>query len=402
MKRTISMLLAIVGSSFLASSLLAQTAGSQEASKPSTPPANNVQTSTPGLNTTPPAARRPRFVPVLVAATDGSGNPATGLTKDQFTILDSGHAVQPLQIFKAQDMPLHLAIVLLGATPTFSQQQAAAIDLVKRMVRPKVDEAFVVTARGKKPWPSDRLEWKQDPDELVKTIEGLDRNAGLNDAFDFDLQTAETGNEGGRDTLQTYSVAGRSVFDAVFYMMNADPRPARRVIIAFRDPWAHSPGFGIQVNSTVEGRVQQFIAVAQQMHIATFVIGLEDTKFNGITDNTIGKNYVSVHAGDNGGGGEGDRNFDRAMEKERLHAYDAGKTNIQRLGTETGGTTFFSTKKNFSDATSGIANLLAGQYILTFTPEDVSGPLHPLKVSNSAAGKVLAPSAFFYGNPPAK
>jgi len=402
MKRAISILIAVVSSGFLASNLLAQAAGSEEASKPATPAANNVQTTTPELNPTQPAARRPRFVPVLVAATDGSGNPATGLTKDQFAILDSGHAVQPLQIFKAQDVPLHLAIVLLGSTPTFSQQQAAAIELVKRMVRPKVDEAFVVTARGKKPWPSDRLEWKQDPDELVKTIEGLDRNAGLNDAFDFDLQTTSTGNEGARDTLQTYSVAGRSVFDAVFYMMNADARPARRVIVTFRDPWAHSPGFGIQVNSTVEGRVQQFIAVAQQMHIATFVIGLEDSKFNGITDNTIGNTYVSIHAGDNGGGGEGDRNFDRAMEKERLHAYDAGKTNIQRLGTETGGTTFFSTKKNFPDAVTGIANLLAGQYIVTFTPEDVSGPLHTLKVSSSNGGKVLAPTAFFYGNPPAK
>ena len=351
-------------------------------------------------NTPTPAPRRPHFVPVLVTATDGSNAPAMGLTKEQFTILDGNHSVQALQVFKAQDIPLHLAIVLL-VSPTFSQQQAAAIDLVKRAIRPKMDEAFVVTARGKKPWPSDHLEWKQDPDELVKTIEGLDKNAGLHDAFDFDMQTSETGIEGGRDTVQTYNVAAMSVFDAVFYMMNADPRPARRVLVIFRDPWAHSPGFGVQVNSTVEGRMQQVIAVAQEMHIATFVVGLEDTRFNGITDNTIGKNYISVHSGENGGGGEGDHSFDREMEKERKHAYDAGKTNVQRLAAETGGKAFWSMKKNFSDVTSEVANLLAGQYIVTFTPEDVPGPVHSLKVTSSGAARVLAPAAFFYGATPA-
>ncbi len=372
----------------------------KDPSAPASPTVAGASTpATPSLSTAAPAARRPHFVPVLITAANGGGSPATGLSKEQFTILDSGHAVQPLQVFKAQDIPLHLAIVLLGSTATFSQQQAAAIDLVKKAVRPKIDEAFVVTARGKKSWPSDRLEWKQDPEELVKIIAGLDRNAGLHDAFDFDMQTSETGIEGGRDTVQTYNVAAMSVFDAVFYMMNADPHPARRVLVIFRDPWAHSPGFGIQVNSTVEGRMQQAIAVAQEMHIATFVIGLEDTRFNGVTDNTIGKNYISVHSGENGGGGEGDRNFDRAMEKERVHAYDAGKTNVQRLATETGGTTFWSTKKNFSDAVNGIANLLEGQYILTFTPGDVPGPVHTLKVTSSGAANVLAPSAFFYGAP---
>jgi hypothetical protein len=67
-------------------------------------------------------------------------------------------AVQPIQVFKGSDIPLHLAVVLLAAPGSFSQQQAAAIDLVQKVVRPKIDEAFVVTARGKKPWPSDRLD----------------------------------------------------------------------------------------------------------------------------------------------------------------------------------------------------------------------------------------------------
>jgi len=363
--------------------------------------ANPSAATAPASTSATPAAPRAHFVPILISATDVAGKPATGLTKDQFSIVDTMHAVQPLQVFNAADIPLHLAVVLLAAPGSFSQQQAAAIDLVQRVVRPKIDEAFVVTARGKKPWPSNRLEWKQDPAELVKIIEGLDRNAGLNDAFNFDVKTDETefDENAGRNTIQTYSAGGVSVFDAIYSMMNSDPRPARRVLVIFREPWAHSPGFGQRVNTAVEGRLLRVIAVAQQLHIAVFTIGLEDTKYNGVVDNNIGKTYISLHAGDDGGAGTAGRAYDIEMEKEKVRAYDAGKTNVQRLAAETGGTTFWSTKKNYSDAVSSIVNLLAGQYIVTFTPEDIPNPVHVLKVSSSTGVKVLAPTTFFYGAP---
>jgi len=92
--------------------------------------------------------------------------------------------------------------------------------------------------------PSSKIDWQQDPEELVKSIQGLDRNAGLHDAFNFNMSTSETelDQNGGRNTLQSYSAGGMSVFDAVFYMMNSDSRPARRVLVIFRDPWGHSPG----------------------------------------------------------------------------------------------------------------------------------------------------------------
>jgi len=361
-------------------------------------PAQTVDSARPKLNTSPAAAPRPRFAPVLISATDGSGVPALGLTKEQFTIMDNNHVVPALKVFNAADVPLHLAVVLLAAPDTFSQQQAAAIDLVKRVVRPKIDEAFVISARGKKPWPSSKIDWQQDPEELAKSIQGLDRNAGLHDAFNFNMSTSETelDQNGGRNTLQSYSAGGMSVFDAVFYMMNSDSRPARRVLVIFRDPWGHSPGFGGRVNTAVEGQLTRVIGVAQEMHVATFVIGLEDNRVNGVSDTTIGKNYISVHSGENGGGGESNQAYDKMMERERVRAYEAGKTNVQRLGSETGGATFWSTKKNYSDAVASIANLLAGQYIVTFTPEDAPSATHSLKVTAGSA-KVLSPAGFFYG-----
>ena len=68
----------------------------------------------------------------------------------------------------------------------------------------------------------------------------------------------------------------------------------------------------------------------------------------------------------------------------------------QRLGAETGGATFWSTKKNYPDAVASIANLLAGQYIVTFTPEDAPNAAHSLKVT-AGSTKVLSPTGFFYG-----
>ncbi len=339
---------------------------------------------------------RPRFVPVLVSVTN-NGSPVTGLSKEQFTITDSNQAAQPLQVYKASDMPLHLGVILLCTSASFSQQQAAAVDLVQKVIRPNLDQAFVVAARGKKPWPSDRLDWKRDPQELAKIIQGLDRNAGLPDAFNFDLTTAETGSDenAGRSSLQTYSGGGVTVFDAIYAMMNSDPRPSRRVIVIFREPWAHSPGFGNRVNRTVEGQLQRIIAVAQELHVSTFVIGLEDQRFNGLTDNSLGKVYTSLHTGDGGETGSASREYDQQLERERLHAYDAGRINIQRLAAETGGKTYWSTKKNYSDAVTSIANQLAGQYIVVFEPSDVLGPEHSLKITANG-GQVLAQATFFY------
>jgi hypothetical protein len=384
-------------SCFLSGTFWGQAAMPTEAAKAASPATTTSSSTAPSEAKAVPASPLPRFLPVFISVTYGGGNPVTGLSKEQLTILDTSQSATPLQLFKAPDIPLHLGIVRLSSPATFSQQQAAAVDLVQKVIRPNIDEAFVVSARGKKPWPSDRLDWQKDPAELAKMIRGLDPNAGLADAFNFDMQTSETAMDenAGRSTLQTYSLGGVSVFDAVYSMMNSDPRPSRRVLVVFREPWAHSPGFGLRVNGGVEGQLQRVIGVAQALHIATFVIGLEDQRFNGITDNTIGKTYISVHAGDDGGAGTATREYDKDMERERIHAYDAGKSNVQRIASETGGATFWSTKKNYSDAVTRIANAVAVPYFVMFPRAKVSGPFHPLKVTRSNFTPVLAQTAYF-------
>jgi VWFA-related protein len=353
----------------------------------------SVNASTPAAR----SARRPRFVPVLISVTDRKGNPMVELTKEQLNIVDDNQAAQPQQLLKAADIPLHLGIVLLSSPATFTRQQGAAVDLVQKAIRPNMDQAFVVTARGNKRWPSERIDWKSDPAELSKIIRGLDRDAGLPDNFDLRTDEVGTDEDAGRNTVQYFAAGGVNVFDAVNAMMNSDPRPARRVLVLFREPWSHSPGFGHRVNQTVEGQMQRVIAMAQAMHVAMFMIGLEDTRFNGISDNNMGKIYTSLHAGDEGGAGSENREFDQQMERERMNAYNQGKTNVERLALETGGETFWSTKKNYSDAVSAISNRILGQYLVTFSPADVPGPIHRLKITTDGSSHVLAQTAFFIG-----
>ncbi len=363
----------------------------------STPPKSDLTgaapVAEPAAHSAPPAApvaRAPRFVPVLISATDTHGDPALALTKEQLTILDSNLEVQPLQLYRGADLPLHLGIVLLCSPRTFSQQQAAAIDLVNKVIRPGVDEAFVVSARGKKPWPGERLDWRKDPAELSNIIRNLDPQAGFPDAFDFEFDTTQ-GGFGSRSSLQTFAAGGVSVFDVVDSMMNSDPRPSRRVLFMFREAWAHSPGFGERANMAVEAQMLKVIGAAQQMHISTFVVGLEDSQYNRITDTDLGTSYNPTHPGE----GAASRSYDSHMREARIRAYEAGRTNVTRLATETGGAIFWSTKKNYSDAIAAMTNDLAGQYIVTFVPRNAPGELHPLKIIGKNGTHVLAQCAFF-------
>ena len=389
----------LIAACCLTGTFLGQIAAPQETAKSSSVAPPSAPAGSPVVNAA-PVAPRARVVPVLISVTDAGGSPIAGLTKEQLTIIDTNQAVQPVQVFKGHDIPLHLGVVLVCAPAVFSQQQAAAIALVQKVIRPNVDEAFVVTARGKKPWPYDRLEWKQDPAELSKMIQGLNHDAGLPDAFNFELKTDRGSSDemANSNTVQSFGAGGLNVFDAIYAMMNSDPRPARRVVVIFREPWPHSPGFGRRANTSVEAQLVRVIARAQELHVATFVIGLDDARFNGVTDNTIGQNYLSLHGGDDGGAGSYTRDFDRAMEQARMQAYNAGRTNVERMAAETGGATIWSTKKNYPDAVNTIANQLDGQYMVTFVPGDVPGPVHSLKVTSSNGARVLAQKSFFYGS----
>ena len=87
------------------------------------------------------------------------------------------------------------------------------------------------------------------------------------------------------------------------------------------------------------------------------------------------------------------------MTKMREAAYAAGRSNVMRMADSTGGQVWWSSKKNFSDATEAIAKDILGQYVLIFSPStiDVGNP-RALKVTTSHKDcRLEAPNAFYLG-----
>jgi len=333
---------------------------------------------------------------ILLGALDPSGTPVDDLNKDQLQILDAGQGAVPVIVRKASELPLDLGIVLYADPSTFSQQQAAAIDLVKKIIRPGKDHAFVVSAGGSKGWADSNIPWQDDPAVIEKTIQGLDRSTGLGDPFGFYFDRASTGM--GRGTLEHFGNKdgndAPSVFGVMWAMFKSDPRPVRKAVIIVRDALSHSPGFSGRYSPAVEAYVTNVIANAQMLGVPFYVIGLEDLNIGAATTN-IGVTTTGIHPGQ----AAALRTADDNMEKARRIAYDAGRSNVSRLADSTGGHAWWSTKRNFSDATDQIAKDIAGQYVLIFTPSvaDVASP-RPLRITTTHKDcRLEAPTAFYIG-----
>jgi VWFA-related protein len=331
---------------------------------------------------------------ILIGALDSSGSPIGDLNKDQIQITDSGQGAVPLIVRKASELPLDLGIVLYADPGTFSQQQAAAIDLVKKIIRPELDHAFVIAAGGNRPWADGNLQWQNDPAELAKTIQSLDKNTGFSDPFGYELKVTRTGMD--RDAMQYFGGGNgsASVFGVIWQMMKSDARPVRKAVVIVRNAMSHSPGSSGRYSPMIDSAMAYVIGNAQQMGIPLYVIGLEDLSIGSATTN-IGITATGVHPGE----AAELRARDDELEKERKIAYDSGRSNVARLADSTGGHAWFSAKKNFSDATDAIAKDVTGQYVLVFSPSpvDAASP-RPLRISTSHKDcRLEAPSAFYIG-----
>jgi VWFA-related protein len=329
-----------------------------------------------------PVALAPmRRVTMLLSATDKSGVAVKDFGKDSISVIDNDQVAQVVDVRNANPLPIDLAIVLLASKSNFSQQQNAAVDLVRKVLRPGIDKAFVVTAGGEKPWPSSRLEWQSDPAELEKTIRGLDKNVGMSDAFGYNLTNEAVGNNRGMG-LQTYNVGGFSVFDIVWKMIQSDPQVPRHALVIFRNAWAHSPGFSREYSKMVEANHNHVIAQAQHLWVPMYVVGVEEPMPG---TNMLARSYTPMTS--NGAGGAA-RAYDEEWDKERDRAYNAGRANVERMAAETGGGVWWGAKKNYQDATNAIANLLQASYAVTYTvpAESTASAEHVLqvKVSNQA------------------
>jgi VWFA-related protein len=330
---------------------------------------------------------------ISITATDAHGAPAQNVSKETVTVLDGKESARLIDVRKASDVPLDLGIVLLASKKKFDQEQAAAIDLAQKALRPGVDRAFVITAGGDKSWSNPNIAWITDPSAVVTSIHGLDKNTGLPDLFNFQLSTAAVGVD--RNSIQTYNAgSGFSVYSVIWAMMKTDPRPVRKAVVIFRSAVAHSPGYGTQATHAIEDTHKNVILTAQSMGISFYTIGVDDQlSTSDTTRSRVDTNYMPTHSG----GDDGDaRKYDQELARSNDLQYSAGRQNVDRIANETGGCSYWTTKKNFQDAISGIANDIESQYLVIFAKSTsaTAPPVHPIKVDVTGAAHVLAPRAY--------
>lgn len=337
-----------------------------------------------------PWAQSVRPVSVLVSATDSSGVPLGSLTKQNFSVLDNNGPATVMDARAVSGAPLSLGIVLLASKNNFAKEQAAAVDLINKLLRNENDHAFLITAGGEKVWKQADLQWQSDRDALIKEIHALDKNTGFPDAFNFELSTykSESADSSASWGVETQQGNGVSVFDAVMAMMMADKRPARRVLVMFRDPWAHAPGLSLRNRDYTDKKHEKIITLAEQLHVAIYTIGFDEvsrTSNGGMTD--IQSNYGMNNMA------ESSREEDRQIALEKDRQYSGGRANVERLASSTGGRSFWKEDHNFRDSVAGIVNELGAQYMLTFAPASATPGFHTLKVTSGQA-RVAAPAGF--------
>jgi VWFA-related protein len=313
-----------------------------------------------------------RQVTIFVSAVDRAGNPLQSLVRDQVSVLDNNQPATVLEVRNATELPLHLGIVLLCSKTHFAQEQKAAIDLARKVLRPNVDKAFVLAAGGGNGGTS-HLEWLPDSDRAEAAIQALDKDFGLPDPFNFDLSNYAVANS--RMNIQQIASGGPNVFDFIWKFMDTDLRPARRAVVLFRNPWGHSPGLDMRFHEIIEARHKKIIADAQEIWAALYIIGVEERVTPPPAD--LGRTYAPTLTGQGGR----ERVYDQEIDKLRNRQYNAGRNNVERLAEETGGGVWLNPKKDFSDAVGGIANRLKGSYALAYSvPQNGGEAAHSLQV----------------------
>lgn len=245
----------------------------------------------------------------------------------------------------AGNLPLHLGVVLHASKNTFAQQQAAATELIQKLVH-NGDEAFVVSAGGDKPWPYERLDWDNNPESLTKFIKTLDKNAGLPESFKFEVQSTSSADFRSWLTMYRGVAPEQSIFMIAAQIMKSDPRPARHVLIMFRDPWDHAPGWGGSYGQFVDQRHDRVIEILKQAGVQLYVIGIDEPSTRPRIPNDIGQNYGTTYTGSGGYM----RNVDQEVRKSMDVQMNAGRANVERLAHETGGAVAYGNKKNYTDA----------------------------------------------------
>ena len=277
---------------------------------------------------------------------------------------------------------LDLAIVLLDTRTNFDQQKNAAAELVKRSVRPG-DRVVIVTATSDAPKSTPELKWSTTAYDALYALKQARRDVGFPDAFAASIETEVSSSD--RVTYETNAENYHdTVFEKVFAFMAADPTPAKRMMVMFRDPFAHSPGIGYtrRFADYMDTRHKQIIREAKANHVTIEAIGLDGLALYASQTNNgypaarvnppvnpynspvyqLGDPRVTGSVWDgtaqSATTSSNPRGDDERIKKEVEFAVSSGRQNLEKLVAATGGRVYWSNRSDFKDVVKDVVKQL--------------------------------------------
>ena len=185
---------------------------------------------------------------------------------------------------------------------------------------------------------------------------------------------------------------GTTIFDAVWEMMKSSPQTGRHVLVIFREPWAHATGGDSQSFDYIQSKLASVVATAQRLGVPIYSIGIEDPALMPNEAKSLGTESRWT-------------SYEEQIQREREKLYFSGKTNISKMSDETGGRTYWNSKKDYSDAVNSIVTELQGEYSLTFSAPaaDQITSAHSIKYAPTRGGVLVkGPAAYYLDRPLAK
>jgi len=371
--------------------------GNSQQAGQSQPPAGNP----PSSDNTQPVLKNKAYEVVLpVTVRDKKGVLVTSLQKSDFTLTEEGRPQTIQSLSRDSDIPLRIGILVETDRPMSGASEAerkAAEKFLDLLIPAQPaegkagdprNEAFVIHFDRE-------VELIQDfTDSREKLHTELDQ-MGATRPGQHDTQGPETTGEDRSDRVHG-SHGGNQLYDAIFLASDEvmAPKQGRKVLIVFSDG----------LDSGSKDRLNEALDAAEKAHVSIYTIyfkGEQEKQSFDFPDQggRRGGGWPGGGGGYPGGGGGYPGGGGRRGGGAPSDAGVDGKKIMLQIAERTGGHAYEARKRDDLDPIYNlIAEVLRGQYLLTYTPDkpDNEGGFHKVSLkANKDEYSVTIPEGYF-------
>jgi len=334
-----------------------------------------------------------KVVNILASVRTKKGEIIRDLTREDFSIAESGRP-QAVQYFSREtDLPLTLGLMVdtsMSQRRVLDQERTASRSFVDQMVREDKDKAFVLHFDRE-------VELLQDlTSSREKLASALDQLETPQLTRTSDSDSPDSDPQSGRGSRR----AGTLLYDAIFLSTDASgglmsKQQGRKALIVLSD------GVDRGSKETLDTAIES----AQRADTVVYSILFKDDEgdrdrggFGGGGGPRIGMGGPGMGGPGMGGGGMGRRGGGRGY--PRPEERTDGKKILERISNETGGRMFQVSKKEPIDGIySQIEDELRHQYSLGYTPDRAGAPgsgYHKIELTTKDKGLTVQTRAGYY------